>query len=127
MKRLSAKILDRGPLTPKEAEVLRYLCEGYFRPEIALKLCRTLSTVSAHIEHIAEKLDARGTTEIVLIAQQMGLIEISLKPRNNALLKSFIIFIALTQLNGQMIIRRPPRHQRPAVQRIYGRRGQEIA
>lgn len=124
MKRLTAKIIDRGPLTAKEAEVLRYLCEGYFRHEIALRLYRSTSTVSAHIEHIAVKLEAHSSTEIALIAQQMGLVEVRLKPANN-IMKTLLIFIAIMQMNDDMIMRRPPRHQRPAVQRIYGRRGQE--
>lgn len=126
MKRLTAKIVERGPLTAKEAEVLRYLCEGHYRHEIAMKLYRSISTVSAHIDHIAEKLDAQSSTEIVLIAQQMGLVEVRLKQRDNALLKTLLIFIAITQLNGHDIMRRPPRHQRNAVHRIYTNR-QELA
>ena len=126
MKRLTARIIEKGPLTEKEAEVLRYLCEGYFRPEIALKMFRQLSTVSKHIEHIADKLGARSTTEMVLIAQQMGLVEIRLKPGNHVL-KCFLMFLALTQLTGQMILSRAPRHARPSVQRIHGNRSQYLS
>lgn len=98
MKRLAAKIVDRGPLTAKEAEVLRLLCEGYYRPEIAIKLHRTLSTVSSHIDHISAKLHARGATEIVVIAQQLGLVEIRLIQRSITLQTVILFYLALLQL-----------------------------
>jgi DNA-binding CsgD family transcriptional regulator len=40
MSRITARIIDKGPLTEKEAEVLRYMCEGLFSTEIAVRLFR---------------------------------------------------------------------------------------
>lgn len=118
MKCLTAKIINKGPLTDKEAEVLRYLCEGYYRPEIALKLHRTLSTVSSHVEHIAEKLHAHGSTEIVVLAEKLGLVEIKLiKPQHNYLLNSVLVFLMMGQLINPMGIR-PPQTPRPAVRQL---------
>jgi len=116
MKRLTATILKNGPLTSKEAEILKYLAMGYYRPEIALHLHRTLSTVSKHIEHIAQKLNAHGSTEIVLIAEKMGLIEIKLlNTRSNCLL---LICLIIGQLTAPQFGRRPPQHQRPATRLV---------
>jgi len=115
MKRLIAKILKNGPLSDKEAAVLRLLCEGYYRPEIALKLHRSLSTVSSHVEHIAEKLDAHGSTEIVLLAEKLGLVEINLiKPEHHYFTNSLLIFLVICQLSSSNIGRRPPQPIRPA-------------
>jgi len=104
MKRLSAKTLKNGPLTDKESQVLRYLCMGYYRPEIALHLHRTLSTVSKHIEHIAEKLHAHGSTEIVLIAEKMGLVEIKIIQYPEQLL---LIFMAIRELFSGLVRNAP--------------------
>jgi len=115
MKKLRAKIIEKGPLTEKEAEVLRYLCEGYFRPEIALKLHRTVSTVSKHIEHIAEKLEAHSATEIVLLAEHCGLVDITPITRPQALQKLLIFMLLFGQLLNPVQGRRPPQSPRPAM------------
>ncbi len=116
MRRLRAKILSNGPLTPKEAEVLRLLCEGYYRPEIAEKLHRAVSTVSTHIDHIADKLQARGSTEIVFIAQQMGLVEVRLIHRISPEML-LIWYLAMTQIVG-FAPRRPPRSPQHAIRAV---------
>lgn len=116
MKRLTAKIIDNGPLTDKEAQVLRYLCMGYYRPEIALHIHRTLSTVSKHIEHIAEKLHATGSTEIVVIAEKMGLVEIHMIQRHYE--KLLLILLVIGQLFSPSLGRRPPQTQRPAIRLV---------
>jgi len=115
MHKLTAKIINNGPLTDKEAQVLRYLCMGYYRPEIALHLHRTLSTVSKHIEHIAKKLHAHGSTEIVVIAEKLGLVEIQLIQRHyENLLLIFLMISQLFSFNG----RRPPNAPRPLVRLV---------
>jgi len=116
MRRLTAKIINNGPLTDKEAQVLRYLAMGYYRPEIALHLHRTLSTISKHIEHIAEKLEAHGSTEIVLIAEKKGIVEIKLSQTTHPLLLCLLIICQLSNLN--LNARRPPQTPRPLVRQI---------
>ncbi len=114
MKRLQAKIIKNGPLSQKECVVLRLLCEGYYRPEIALKLNRTIHTVSSHVEHIAQKLGAHGSTEIVLMAEKMGLVEIRLT-QPAPFYPLFIVFLMSAQLFSSEPKRRPPQSPRPAV------------
>jgi len=116
MKRLKAIILKKGPLTEKESCVLRYLCEGYYRPEIAIHLHRTLSTISKHIENIAQKLDAHGSTEIVKIAEEMGLVKIKLIEHRYQ--KLVLILLTLSQVISPNIGRRPPNSPRPTTQLI---------
>ena len=77
MKCLHAIILKRGPLTPKEASVLAYLCEGYQRKEIALKTFRSPSTIGKHVESIAQKFNAHCTAQIVAIAVAKGFVQIT--------------------------------------------------
>jgi len=116
MKRLTAKIIQNGPLTDKEACVLRYLSMGYYRPEIALHLHRTLSTVSKHVENIAIKLDAHGSTEIVLVAEKMGLVEITITEYRYQNL--MLILLIIGQLISPNLGRRPPQTQRPAIRLV---------
>lgn len=111
MRRLKATIIKNGPLTNKEAEILRYLCMGYYRPEIALLLHRTLSTVSKHIEHIALKLGAHGSTEIVLIAEKQGLVDIKLIHQKYQTL--ILLLLVVGQLFSPNLGRRPPQTPRP--------------
>ncbi len=122
MKKLHAKIVKNGPLTDKECVVLQYLCEGYFRPEIAVKLNRSLSTVSTHIEHIADKLQARGSTEIVLLAEKLGLIEIKIiNQSHHYLLNGALILLIALQLTTPQHGRRPPRTPRPSIRLVRQR------
>ena len=73
---LKATIISRGALTETESQVLRLMCEGYYLPEICILMNRARGTISVHISHIAGKLCARGSTQIVVVAQQLGLIHI---------------------------------------------------
>ncbi len=108
MKRLTARILKQGTLTDKEIDILRLMCEGYYRPEIAQKKHRTISTISKHIESIAEKLDAHGSTEIVLIAEQLGLIEIKLSHSNHPLMLCIVLLLIASQLTAPLITTQMP-------------------
>lgn len=118
MKRLRATIKKNGPLTAKEAEVLRYLCEGYYRPEIALMLHRSLSVVNRHVEHIAEKLQATGITEITHIALDMGLVEINVLQPGCTTLCSFVIWYLIVVQIFIPSARRPQRAPRPISMRL---------
>lgn len=79
MQALSAEIVNLGPLTPAEGQVLKLVCEGNTRHEIAELRHRSEKTVSAQLESIAGKLDAEGRAEIVCRAVAKGLVHISLR------------------------------------------------
>lgn len=65
----------RSELTPRELEVLQLLCDGLNQPKIAKQLVIAPKTVSKHIEHILEKLNAGSRAEAVAIAYQRGLVK----------------------------------------------------
>lgn len=116
--RLHAKILKTGCLTNREAVVLKYLCEGYMRKEIAVKVFRSYGCISKQVESIAEKLDAHSSTEIVAVAIAEGLVEIQIiKPQHHYLLNTVLVFLMVGQMfNGTG--RRPPQTPRPAVRLV---------
>lgn len=76
---LVVELLDKKSLTMKEAEVLKLICRGFTRPEMAAITFRCVGTVSRHVEKIAIKLDAHSAAEIVAKAIAMGIVSISLK------------------------------------------------
>lgn len=117
MQRISATIIDKGPFTAKEAEVLRYMCEGLYSTEIALRLFRSPRTVSKHMENIAVKLNARGSSEIVLIAINLGFIEIRLV-NQPTLIKVILMLLLCNTFCPQDDARRPPRIPRTSVVRL---------
>ena len=53
-------------LTPREAEILQFLAEGYLYKEIAEKLSIGNETVRTHVRHIYDKLHVRTRTEAVI-------------------------------------------------------------
>ena len=108
--RIHADIVDKGILTPREAEILRYLCEGLMRKEIAKQLSRTPSTVSRHIESIALKLEAHSTAEIVAKAVAKGMVQLSLK--------LLLVAVMVGCTYGDIDIRRPPRQQHVRALRV---------
>jgi DNA-binding CsgD family transcriptional regulator len=79
MQTLTAEIVALGPLTPAEGDVLKLVCEGNLRWEIAKRRCRSEKTVSAQLDSISGKLDAHGSTEIVCKAVAKGLVRISMR------------------------------------------------
>ncbi|MFZ2405501.1 MAG: LuxR C-terminal-related transcriptional regulator [Methylobacter sp.] len=121
MRRITARIADQGPFTDKEAQVLRLMCEGLYGPEIALRLFRSPRTIDKHRENIAQKLNARGSSEIVLIARELGFIEITLTDSSN-LLKTLVLLIICTTLfpkdDMRNDMRRPHRERTHAVRAI---------
>jgi DNA-binding NarL/FixJ family response regulator len=62
------------PLTDREAEVLRYLCEGLSNAEIAAKLVIGQETVKTHVKRICTKTGARDRTQAVVWAYQTGFV-----------------------------------------------------
>lgn len=61
-------------LTPREEEVLRYLCEGQSNQDIADHLGLKLVTIKLHVGGICRKLKASNRTQAVLNAQKLGLV-----------------------------------------------------
>ena len=61
------------PLTPRELEVLRLICEGLSNRDIAEQLTVTLNTVKKHSSHIYGKLGVRSRAQAIVQAQQLGL------------------------------------------------------
>jgi len=118
MQRIHARVIDKGPLTEREAEVLRYMCEGLFSTEIALRLFRSPRTIGKHIENIAGKLNARGSSEIVLIARELGLVQITLSNPINPTLKIVLLLIMFSNLMPQHGMRRPKTPRAPTVRLV---------
>jgi LuxR family maltose regulon positive regulatory protein len=62
-------------LTARELEVLELLGERYSDKEIADTLSISVDTVRSHVQHLSEKLEARGRRAIVEAATQQGLLQ----------------------------------------------------
>jgi DNA-binding NarL/FixJ family response regulator len=75
-------IVDRGdaprkpvePLTDRETEIVRMVARGLRNKAIADKLSISEGTVKVHLHNIYEKLDVDGRLELLLCAQQKGLV-----------------------------------------------------
>lgn len=76
--RLRAQLLDRGPLSPKEAQVLTKLAEGLSKKQIAQRVNRSLSTINTQLEHIYRKLGAHSATHAIGIAVSKGIVGLSI-------------------------------------------------
>ncbi|SMF94407.1 regulatory protein, luxR family [Methylomagnum ishizawai] len=74
---LLAELIDPGPCTPREAEVVRLLCEGRPVKGIARRLGCTPKTVSTHLEHVRFKLGAHSPVQVALIAVAEGMVRVS--------------------------------------------------
>jgi DNA-binding NarL/FixJ family response regulator len=61
-------------LTDREMEVLRLLAEGLSNREIAERLVITEGTVKNHVSNLIAKLNVRDRTQVILKAQEFGLI-----------------------------------------------------
>jgi len=68
--------LDRlsNLLTPREIEIVRLAAEGLRNKEISERLSITEGTVKIHLHNIYEKLGVDGRLELVLCAQEKGLV-----------------------------------------------------
>jgi LuxR family maltose regulon positive regulatory protein len=65
------ELLD--PLTPRELEILRLICQGYSNPEIASELVVTVNTIKKHTSNIYGKLGVRSRTQAIARAHELDL------------------------------------------------------
>lgn len=114
MKKLRAHIVRKGPLTNTEARVLRYLCEGYTRNEIAVrKMVRSISTVNRHVESIAFKLEAHCHAEIVSTAIAAGMVQLEFKEPQASLITRLMLVLLMFNVTSGHVDMRGPRSPRP--------------
>ncbi|WP_366856992.1 helix-turn-helix transcriptional regulator [Methylophaga sp.] len=114
MKKLRVEIVRLGPLTKTEAKVLRYLCEGYTRNEIAFtKLTRSPSTINRHVESIALKLEASCQAEIVSTAYAAGLVVSEFRDPQAPLLMRLMLVLLMFNVTSGHVDMRGPRSPRP--------------
>jgi two-component system nitrate/nitrite response regulator NarL len=73
-KRESAASEISKALSPREVEIVRLLAEGLKNREIADRLHIAEGTVKVHLYHVYDKLDVEGRLELLLYAQQKGLV-----------------------------------------------------
>jgi LuxR family maltose regulon positive regulatory protein len=66
------ELLD--PLTPREMEIMRLICQGYSNPQIASELVVTINTVKKHTSNIYGKLGVRSRTQAIARAYDLGLV-----------------------------------------------------
>ncbi len=64
--RMGASEDTQENLSPREAEILRLLADGYLYKEIADALSIGNETVRTHVRHIYDKLHVRTRTEAVV-------------------------------------------------------------
>ena len=62
------------PLSERELEILRLLCQGASNKEIADHLIITVGTVKNHLTSIMAKLSVRDRTQAALKARELGII-----------------------------------------------------
>jgi DNA-binding NarL/FixJ family response regulator len=73
--RPAVAVHDSGPaLTPRETEIVRLVAQGLRNKELAQRLSITEGTVKIHLHNIYDKLGVDGRLELVLSAQQKGLV-----------------------------------------------------
>jgi DNA-binding NarL/FixJ family response regulator len=65
----------RGPLTPRETEIVKLIAEGHTSQEIAEMLVISPKTVERHRANVLQKLDMRDRVEVTRYAIREGLIE----------------------------------------------------
>jgi DNA-binding NarL/FixJ family response regulator len=63
------------PLSPREAEIVKLVAEGYSSDEIAEVLVISRKTVEHHRSHILEKLGMRDRVQLTRYAIRRGLVE----------------------------------------------------
>jgi DNA-binding NarL/FixJ family response regulator len=73
-KRAPLGVTGTTVLTPREIEIVRLVAQGLRNKELALRLSITEGTVKIHLHNIYDKLGVDGRLELVLCAQQRGLV-----------------------------------------------------
>ncbi len=61
------------PLTERELEILRLVCQGMSNQEIADRLALSVGTVKTHVHSIFGKLGARDRPQAIATAARLGL------------------------------------------------------
>ena len=108
---IHVELIERGPLTRREWELLPELCTGRSKREIARLLCRSQHTIVRHVANIEAKLAARSLAQAVAHAVARGLIRISLR------LVVMLLAAALLAPNERAMAR-PLRVPRPVASRV---------
>lgn len=62
------------PLTDREMDVLRLICEGFSNQAIANRLIVSVNTVKKHTSNIYSKLDVRNRAQAAIRAREIGLV-----------------------------------------------------
>jgi DNA-binding NarL/FixJ family response regulator len=73
-KRSHSSVTAPTTLTPREIEIVRLVAQGLRNKELANRLSITEGTVKIHLHNIYDKLGVDGRLELVLCAQQRGLV-----------------------------------------------------
>jgi DNA-binding NarL/FixJ family response regulator len=68
-------VTREDPLTPREAEVVKLIAEGFSAKEIAAQLVISEKTVERHRSNILEKLELRDRVALTRYAIRRGLVE----------------------------------------------------
>jgi DNA-binding NarL/FixJ family response regulator len=64
-----------GELTPREAEVLQLIAEGFSNKQIAAELCISIKTVEKHRQQVMNKLNIHEIAGLTRYAIAKGLVE----------------------------------------------------
>jgi len=64
-------------LTPRQMQVLRYLCAGMSNKEIAATIGLAEGTVKIHVAAVYQSLNVNSRLEAVIVAEQLGLAGVS--------------------------------------------------
>lgn len=62
------------PLTPRELQIMRLICQGYSNPEIASELVVTINTIKKHTSNIYGKLGVSSRTQAIARAHELHLV-----------------------------------------------------
>ena len=74
LRRQSAERTPGSSLTRREIEIIKLVAEGLRNKEVAERLSISEGTVKIHLHHIYDKLGVDGRLELLLAAQQRGLL-----------------------------------------------------
>lgn len=74
LRRPGGPVPPEATLTPREREVVRLVAEGLRNKEVAERLAISEGTVKIHLHNVYDKLGVDGRLELVLTAQQKGLV-----------------------------------------------------
>jgi DNA-binding NarL/FixJ family response regulator len=72
-----AKVNQGVELTPREAEVLQLIAEGFANKQIAAELGLSVKTIEKHRQQLMHKLDIHGIAGLVRHAAAKGIIEMN--------------------------------------------------